>query len=89
VISRRRRNGIAAGTAYPEIPGAEYGLTTLLDVMLSLIDWAGAHHDRIRGNQGHCRADKSWPFRWQTAKRAADVNHRDSVTPSHQAGCEA
>ena len=68
MISGRRRNGIAAGTAYSEIPGAEYGLTTLLDVMLSLIDWAGAHHDRIRGNQGHCRADKSRPFRWQTAE---------------------
>ena len=50
------QDGLVRRTAYPEVPPrVEYALTdlgaTLLDSVLSLIDWAGTHHNEIRQNR--------------------------------------
>ncbi|WP_214105411.1 winged helix-turn-helix transcriptional regulator [Acrocarpospora catenulata] len=55
-LRQLRRDGLLTRTAYAEVPPrVEYALTplgtTLLDLTLSLIDWAGAHHQEIRDNR--------------------------------------
>jgi DNA-binding HxlR family transcriptional regulator len=55
-LRQLQRDGLIARTANAEVPPrVEYALTTLgttlLDIVLSLIDWAGAHHEDIHKNQ--------------------------------------
>lgn len=55
-LRQLRRDGLVTRTAYAEVPPrVEYALTTLgatlLDVVISLIDWAGTHHTEIRDNR--------------------------------------
>lgn len=55
-LRQLQRDGLITRTAYAEVPPrVEYALTalgtTLLDVVLSLIDWAGTHHQDIHQNQ--------------------------------------
>jgi DNA-binding HxlR family transcriptional regulator len=55
-LRQLQRDGLITRTAYAEVPPrVEYALTTLgttlLDIVLSLIDWAGAHHQDIHQNQ--------------------------------------
>ncbi len=55
------RDGLVRRTAYPEVPPrVEYALTalgaTLLNTVLSLIDWADTHHDEIRQNRARFNA---------------------------------
>ncbi|MFJ4467716.1 winged helix-turn-helix transcriptional regulator [Streptomyces sp. NPDC089424] len=50
------RDGLITRTAYAEVPPrVEYDLTplggTLHDIVVSLIDWAGLHHDEISRNR--------------------------------------
>lgn len=57
-LRQLHRDGLISRTAYAEVPPrVEYALTalgeTLLDIVISLIDWAGAHHDEIRDNRAH------------------------------------
>lgn len=55
-LRQLQRDGLVTRTAYAEVPPrVEYALTalgtTLLGVVLSLIDWAGTHHQDIHQNQ--------------------------------------
>lgn len=52
-LRQLQRDGLLTRTAYAEVPPrVEYELaglgTTLLDIVLSLIDWAASHHTEIR-----------------------------------------
>jgi DNA-binding HxlR family transcriptional regulator len=55
-LRQLQRDGLITRTAYAEVPPrVEYALTTLgttlLDIVLPLIDWAGTHHQDIHQNQ--------------------------------------
>ncbi|MEU1599221.1 helix-turn-helix domain-containing protein [Streptomyces sp. NPDC005708] len=55
-LRQLHRDGLITRTAYAEVPPrVEYDLTplglTLHDIVVSLIDWAGIHHDEIRENR--------------------------------------
>ncbi|WP_158851291.1 winged helix-turn-helix transcriptional regulator [Saccharothrix deserti] len=55
-LRQLHRDGLVTRTAYAEVPPrVEYALTnlgvTLLDIVVSLIDWAGAHHTDIKDNR--------------------------------------
>ena len=55
-LRQLQRDGLATRTAHAEVPPrVEYALTalgtTLLDIVLPLIDWAGIHHQDIIENQ--------------------------------------
>lgn len=55
-LRQLHRDGLISRTAYAEVPPrVEYALTplglTLHDIVVSLIDWAGVHHDEIRENR--------------------------------------
>ncbi|MGW3725866.1 winged helix-turn-helix transcriptional regulator [Streptomyces sp. NPDC000851] len=55
-LRQLHRDGLITRTAYAEVPPrVEYVLTplglTLHDIVVSLIDWAGIHHDEIRENR--------------------------------------
>lgn len=55
-LRQLQRDGLITRTAYAEVPPrVEYALTplgtTLLDIVVPLIDWASAHHQDIHHNQ--------------------------------------
>lgn len=55
-LRQLHRDGLITRTAYAEVPPrVEYALTplglTLHDIVVSLINWAGIHHDEIRENR--------------------------------------
>lgn len=55
-LRQLQRDGLITRTAYAEVPPrVEYTLTalgtTLLDIVVPLIDWAGTHHEDIHQNQ--------------------------------------
>lgn len=55
-LRQLQRDGLVTRTAYAEVPPrVEYALTTLgstlLGIVLPLIDWAGTHHQDIHQNQ--------------------------------------
>lgn len=55
-LRQLQRDGLITRTAYAEVPPrVEYALTTLgttlHEVVVSLIDWAGTHHNEIRDNR--------------------------------------
>ncbi|MFI9617228.1 winged helix-turn-helix transcriptional regulator [Streptomyces sp. NPDC052023] len=55
-LRQLHRDGLISRTAYAEVPPrVEYVLTplgrTLHDIVVSLIDWAGIHHDEISRNR--------------------------------------
>lgn len=55
-LRQLQRDGLLTRTVYAEVPPrVEYALTTLgttlLDIVLPLIDWAGTHHQDIQQNQ--------------------------------------
>ncbi|MFG3661542.1 winged helix-turn-helix transcriptional regulator [Streptomyces sp. NPDC047706] len=55
-LRQLHRDGLITRTAYAEVPPrVEYDLTplgaTLHDIVVSLIDWAGLHHDEISRNR--------------------------------------
>lgn len=55
-LRQLQRDGLVTRTAYAEVPPrVEYALTTLgttlLEIVLPLIDWVGAHHQDIHQNQ--------------------------------------
>ncbi|MFI9616990.1 winged helix-turn-helix transcriptional regulator [Streptomyces sp. NPDC052023] len=61
-LRQLHRDGLITRTAYAEVPPrVEYDLTplgaTLHDIVVSLIDWAGLHHDEI--SQNRARFDSS------------------------------
>ncbi|KOV51438.1 HxlR family transcriptional regulator [Streptomyces sp. AS58] len=55
-LRQLHRDGLITRTPYAEVPPrVEYNLTplglTLHDIVVSLIDWAGLHHDEISQNR--------------------------------------
>lgn len=55
-LRQLQRDGLVTRTAYAEVPPrVEYALTTLgttlLEIVLPLVDWAGIHHQEIHRNQ--------------------------------------
>ncbi|RPK32130.1 helix-turn-helix domain-containing protein [Streptomyces sp. ADI93-02] len=55
-LRQLHRDGLITRTPYAEVPPrVEYGLTplgvNLHDIVVSLIDWAGNHHEEIRENR--------------------------------------
>lgn len=55
-LRQLQRDGLVSRTAYAEVPPrVEYALTTLgstlLGIVLPLIEWAGTHHEDIHQNQ--------------------------------------
>lgn len=55
-LRQLQHDGLITRTAYAEVPPrVEYALTTLgttlLEIVLPLIDWAGAHHQDIQQHQ--------------------------------------